>query len=76
MSKFLESLPLIEVFPDKKDITPSKTSATRAQWNDWLVEQDKIEKETEIFDSGDLKKLKKLTKGMLSRLHAPALIDG
>ena len=37
--------------------------ATRAQLDEWLVEHDRIEKETEIFDSGDLKKLKKFTKG-------------
>jgi hypothetical protein len=39
--------------------------ATRAQLDEWLAEHDRIEKETEMFDSGDLKKLKKLTKGAL-----------
>lgn len=36
---------------------------TRAQLEEWVAEHDKIEKETEIFDSGELKKLKKFTKG-------------
>ena len=36
---------------------------TRDELKAWLVEHDKIEKETEIFDSGELKKLKKFTKG-------------
>lgn len=36
---------------------------TREQLREWMVEHDKIEKETEIFDSGELKKLKKFTKG-------------
>lgn len=40
--------------------------ATRTQLEDWLVEHEKIEKETETFDSGDLKKLKKFTKGISS----------
>jgi hypothetical protein len=37
---------------------------TREELKQWLVEHDKIEKETEIFDSGELKKLKKFTKGV------------
>lgn len=40
---------------------------TREQLTQWLVEHDKIEKETEIFDSGELKKLKKFTKGEFTR---------
>ena len=28
-----------------------------------MVEHDRIEKETEVFDSGELRKLKKFTKG-------------
>lgn len=36
---------------------------TREQLQEWMVEHDRIEKETEIFDSGELKKLKKFTKG-------------
>ena len=37
---------------------------TREELDQWLVEHDKIEKETEIFDSGELRKLKKFTKGV------------
>ena len=37
---------------------------TRDELKAWLVEHDKIEKETEIFDSGELKKFKKITKGV------------
>lgn len=36
---------------------------SREQLKQWIVEHDKIEKETEIFDSGELRKLKKFTKG-------------
>jgi hypothetical protein len=36
---------------------------SREELASWLVEQDKIEKETEIFDSGELRKLRKFTKG-------------
>ena len=36
---------------------------TREQLRAWVTEHDKIEKETEIFDSGELRKLKKFTKG-------------
>lgn len=43
---------------------------TRAQHDQWLKEHDKIEKETEIFDAGDMSKLKKLTKGTyITQLH-------
>ena len=36
---------------------------TRAQLQEWVTEHDHIEKETEIFDRGELQKLRKLTKG-------------
>jgi len=36
---------------------------THEQLQEWLSEHDRIEKETEIFDSGELKKLRALTKG-------------
>lgn len=39
----------------------------RAELQKWLAEHDIIEKETEIFDTGELKKLRKLTKGMSNR---------
>ena len=45
---------------------------TRAELKAWVVEHDKIEKETEIFDAGEFKKLKKFTKGLSSPLcHFP-----
>lgn len=36
---------------------------TRKQLGEWLIEHDKVEKETEIFDSGELKKFKTFTMG-------------
>lgn len=40
---------------------------TREQLDQWLIEHDRIEKETEIFDAGELKKLRKFTKGEFTR---------
>jgi hypothetical protein len=37
---------------------------TRAELQVMVAEHDVIEKETEIFDTGELKKLRQLTKGM------------
>lgn len=45
------------------------TLATRAQLDTWFDEHDKIEKETEVFDAGDLKKLKAVTKGEQASKH-------
>ena len=58
----------MDAFADS-DLLPSLASsmpnlASRKQLEDWIVEHDRIEKETEIFDSGDLVKLKKFTKGL------------
>jgi hypothetical protein len=36
---------------------------THAELQEWLAKHDTIEKEVEILDSGELKKLRKLTKG-------------
>jgi len=38
---------------------------TRVELNRWIKEHDGIEKETEMFDAGDMRKLKKFTKGTL-----------
>ncbi|THH10070.1 hypothetical protein EW145_g1570 [Phellinidium pouzarii] len=69
--QLLESLPSIEVFASTRELSKAHDQisglATRAQLDDWLVEHDKIEKEMEMFDSGDLKKLKKLTKAATQR---------
>lgn len=62
-------MPPIELFAGIDSIRSSEEVApglpTRAELQQWLVEHDKIEKETEIFDSGELKKFKKFTKGPL-----------
>jgi len=36
---------------------------SREELQKWIAEHDVIEKETEIFDTGELKKLRQLTKG-------------
>ena len=70
-------MPPIELFADLDAVRASSPAGsglpTREQLQQWLTEHDKIEKETEIFDSGELKKFKKFTKGqcraVLSRLR-------
>ncbi|KAI0306919.1 hypothetical protein B0F90DRAFT_1683521 [Multifurca ochricompacta] len=69
--KLLESLSSIEPFADL-DAVHASTAAisglpTRSQLELWLIEHDKIEKETELFDSGELKKFKKFTKAASKR---------
>ena len=65
--KLLEGMPPIELFADLDAIRASSPAVsglpTREQLGQWLVEHDKVEKETEIFDSGELKKFKNFTKG-------------
>jgi hypothetical protein len=36
---------------------------TRAELQQWLIEHDAIERETDMFDSGELQNLRQLTKG-------------
>jgi len=66
--QFLEQLPPIQVFIGMDAVRTSADPVpglpSREQLQDWLAEHDRIEKETEIFDSGELKKLRKFTKGM------------
>lgn len=66
--QFLEAHQPIQVFAGMDDLQKPMEQisglATRAQLDEWFAEHDRIEKETEMFDSGDLKKLKKFTKGM------------
>jgi len=66
--QFLEKLPPIEVFVGLDAIRSSAEDVpglpTRAELRQYLDEHDKIEKETEIFDSGELKKLRMFTKGL------------
>ncbi|RPD61977.1 hypothetical protein L226DRAFT_535353 [Lentinus tigrinus ALCF2SS1-7] len=77
--KFLEQLPSIEVFVGLDAVRASATEVpelpSRAQLQAWLQEHDKIEKETEVFDSGELKKLKKFTKAAAQRNLSPADTD-
>ena len=60
-------MPPIEVYAGMDAVRSSAEVLTglpsRAELEQWLQEHDRIEKETELFDSGELKKLKKLTKG-------------
>jgi len=65
--KLLEGMPSIELFADLDAIRASSPVVsglpTREQLERWLVEHDKVEKETELFDSGELKKFKNFTMG-------------
>jgi len=61
-------MPPIEVFVGLDTLRSSSETTnselpTRAELQAWVVEHDKIEKETEIFDAGEFRKLKKFTKG-------------
>ncbi|KAJ7774264.1 hypothetical protein DFH07DRAFT_800826 [Mycena maculata] len=77
--KFLEQMPPIEVFVGldairaSAEIVPGLPS--REELKQWLVEHDAIEKETEIFDSGELKTIKKFTKAATQRNLSPADTD-
>ncbi|KLO15894.1 hypothetical protein SCHPADRAFT_901991 [Schizopora paradoxa] len=73
--QFLESLPSIDIFVDADDLTNVVGLPSRSQLEDWIIEHDRIEKETEIFDSGDLKKLKSLTKAATQRNLSPEDTD-
>lgn len=67
VAQFLEQLPPINIFVGLDAVRSSATTVpglpTREELQQWVAEHDRIEKETEIFDSGELKKLKKFTKG-------------
>ncbi|KAF7355063.1 Growth arrest-specific 2-like [Mycena sanguinolenta] len=69
--KFLEQMPPIEVFVGLDAIRASAEEVpglpTRQELQQWLVEHDAIEKETEIFDSGELQTIKKFTKAATQR---------
>jgi len=60
-------MPHIELFADLDAVRASSPAVsglpTRKQLKEWLIEHDKIEKETEMFDSGELKKFKNFTMG-------------
>lgn len=61
-------MPPIEVFVGMDAIRTSAEEVpglpTQVELQQWLVEHDAIEKETEIFDTGELTKLRQLTKGV------------
>ena len=65
--KFLEQMPPIEVFVGLDALRQSAEDVpglpTRSELQQWIVEHDAIEKETESFDTGELTKLRQLTKG-------------
>ncbi|KAI9447766.1 hypothetical protein H4582DRAFT_1896216 [Lactarius indigo] len=75
----LEGMAPIEVFAGLDAVRASAPAEsglpTREQLKQWLVEHDKIEKETEIFDSGELKKFKKITKAASKRNLSPQDTD-
>ncbi|KAH7916155.1 hypothetical protein BJ138DRAFT_1053407 [Hygrophoropsis aurantiaca] len=77
--KFLEKLPPIEVFVGLDAIRACEETVpalpTRAELQEWMLEHDRIEKETEIFDSGDLKKLRQITKEATQRHLSPEDTD-
>ncbi|KIY45832.1 hypothetical protein FISHEDRAFT_76077 [Fistulina hepatica ATCC 64428] len=79
-TKFLENMPPIEVFAginlvgkSPEVITPGLPS--RAELQQWLQEHDQIEKDTEVFDTGELKKLRKFTRAATQRNLSPEDTD-
>ncbi|KAJ7228915.1 hypothetical protein GGX14DRAFT_615808, partial [Mycena pura] len=77
--KFLEQLPSVEVFVGLDAIRASAEEVpglpTRQDLEQWLVEHDTIEKETEIFDTGELQTIRKFTKAATQRNLSPADTD-
>ncbi|TCD70502.1 hypothetical protein EIP91_003263 [Steccherinum ochraceum] len=78
-TKLLEQMPPIEVFAGLDAVRESALEVpglpTRKELEEWIAEHDRIEKETEIFDSGELKKLKMFTKAAAHRNLSPADTD-
>ena len=68
LKKLLEQMPPIKVFVGLDAVRASAEEVpalpTREELKQWLAEHDRIEKETEVFDSGELRKLKRITKGV------------
>ncbi|KAK7470919.1 hypothetical protein VKT23_002335 [Stygiomarasmius scandens] len=77
--KLLEKMPPIEVFVGLEAIKSSAEDVpglpTRAELQNWLEEHDAIEKESEIFDTGELKKLRKFTRAATQRNLSPEDTD-
>ncbi|KAG5729725.1 hypothetical protein E4T56_gene1064 [Termitomyces sp. T112] len=77
--KFLEQLPPVEVFAGLDAVRTSAEHVPGVPAPDelkrWIAEHDAIEKETEIFDRGELTKLRQLTKAAAQRNLSPADTD-
>ncbi|KAH6915417.1 hypothetical protein BKA70DRAFT_576347 [Coprinopsis sp. MPI-PUGE-AT-0042] len=77
--KFLENLPPIEVFAGLDALRGQTEECpglpSREKLRQWMAEHDAIEKETEVFDTGELKKLRQLTKAATQRNLSPADTD-
>lgn len=77
--EFLEKMPPIEVFVGLDAIRASSEHVpglpTREELDQWIAEHDAIEKETEIFDRGELTKLRQLTKAATQRNLSPEDTD-
>jgi hypothetical protein len=75
----LEKLPPIEVFVGLDALRNSAEEVpglpTREQLQQWVDEHDFIEKETEVFDKGELKKLRQITKGEPTALRCGLDVD-
>ncbi|KAK0453395.1 hypothetical protein EV421DRAFT_1763934 [Armillaria borealis] len=77
--KFLEKLPPIEVFVGLEALQTSAEDVpglpSRSELQKWLQDHESIEKEIEIFDTGELKKLRKLTRAATQRNLSPEDTD-
>ncbi|KAG6841318.1 hypothetical protein C0991_012317 [Blastosporella zonata] len=77
--RFLEKLPPIQVFAGLDAVRTSAEHVPGVPTSDelkkWIAEHDAIEKETEIFDRGELTKLRQLTKAATQRNLSPADTD-
>ncbi|KAF7331845.1 Growth arrest-specific 2-like [Mycena kentingensis (nom. inval.)] len=76
---FLEQMPPVEVFMGMDAIRASAEAVpglpTRQELDQWLVNHDAIEKETEVFDTGELQTIRKFTKAATQRNLSPADTD-
>ncbi|KAF9076460.1 hypothetical protein BDP27DRAFT_1379987 [Rhodocollybia butyracea] len=77
--KLLEQMPPIEVFFGLDAVQSSAEEVpglpTRVELKQWLAEHDAVEKETEIFDTGELKKLRNFTRAATQRNLSPEDTD-
>ncbi|KAH7868822.1 uncharacterized protein C8R40DRAFT_1156219 [Lentinula edodes] len=77
--KLLEQMPPIEVFVGLDAVQASAEEVpglpTREELKKWLAEHDTLEKETEIFDTGELKKLRNFTRAATQRNLSPEDTD-